>query len=148
MLNISNLLQGIARLIEGQMRFADEFGLHYGRVFPDIHELLKNQDLEKVLKDLLDADKSADFSQQLFDALVNHQLALMIALDDVALQTVKIIEQKLQSRCGWWCRIKSCLRLNALQKSSVDFNNNQQARYHELVVPAIVGAYMRVREQR
>lgn len=74
---IDELLDGVARLIEGQRRFAEEFGVPYSRVFMDGFEAFKGRAIRDVLRDWLESEHGADSLRNLLQDLANHQLALL-----------------------------------------------------------------------
>lgn len=79
------LVHGIARLIEGQRQFAEEFGLSQRRVFPNSHELLEGQTPTQLAISLFTADwKSISELENLFADLIQHQVSLFSALDGIA----------------------------------------------------------------
>lgn len=81
---IDELLDGVARLIEGQRRFAEEFGVPYSRVFMDGFEAFKGRAIGDVLRDWLDAEHGADKLRDLLEDLANHQLALLESAGELA----------------------------------------------------------------
>ena len=79
------LVHGIARLIEGQRQFAEEFGLSQRRVFPNCYELLEGQTPTQLAISLFTADwKSISELENLFADLIQHQVSLFSALDGIA----------------------------------------------------------------
>lgn len=74
---IDELLDGVARLIEGQRRFAEEYGVPYSRVFMDGFEAFKGRAIPEVLRDWLGAEHGADNFRNLLRDLANHQFALL-----------------------------------------------------------------------
>lgn len=77
------LVCGVARLVEGQRQFADEFGLPYGRVFDDAFESFKSRDTRDVLRHWLTSDEGAGQLQKLLCSLACHQLAVLQAAEQV-----------------------------------------------------------------
>lgn len=76
------LVEGLTQLVEGQRRFADEFGLNYERVFSDGFEAFKGRSVEDVLAEWLAADNdTADALTTLIQDLADHQLALVAAVE-------------------------------------------------------------------
>lgn len=79
------LVHGIARLIEGQRQFAEEFGLSQRRVFPNSHDILEGQTPTQLAISLFTADwKSISELENLFADLIQHQVSLFSALDGIA----------------------------------------------------------------
>lgn len=74
---IDELLDGVARLIEGQRRFAEEFGVPYSRVFMHGFEAFKGRAIRDVLRDWLHAEHGAENLRDLLRDLAGHQLALL-----------------------------------------------------------------------
>jgi len=76
-----SLVHGIARLIEGQRQFADEFGLSHSRVFPNSFEALEGQTPTQLAISLFSADwKSITDLENMFQDMIMHQVALFSAL--------------------------------------------------------------------
>jgi hypothetical protein len=137
------ITKGLVRLIEGQKRFAEEFGLNLQRLFPEVEEVLLNNDFGKVIQEWLETAEGVRNLQQMFESLVKHQLALISALDGIALQTIRELTTKELN-----AKLRLGLRLN---KSAIDhvheLKNNQQLRYQKLIVPGFIDAYVKTREK-
>lgn len=83
------LVHGIARLIEGQRQFADEFGLSLNRVFPNSYKSLEGQTPTQHAISLFTADwNSISELENMFNDLILHQVALFSALDGIANETL------------------------------------------------------------
>ncbi|QLH41622.1 MAG: hypothetical protein HWD59_02085 [Coxiellaceae bacterium] len=140
------LINGLAQLIEGQKRFATEFGLSTARVFPGLDHLLQTEDLASSLQQwLLQGDVGIGQMQQLFACLAQHQLALMAALDGIALQTINTLAGQLHSNGPLKSRLSGLLK-SGEQQSWQNLKANQQLRYQKLIVPGFVDTYIQVRE--
>lgn len=88
------LARGLAGLVTAQRCFAEEFGLAYGRVFSDGYEAFKGCPPEEVLREwLAGGEEGMRRLQGLFDDLARHQLALVGALDGVALEAMALLER-------------------------------------------------------
>lgn len=143
------LIGGLARLIEGQRRFAAEFGLHDERVFLDGFECFKGREVDTVLRTwLFDETNGADRYSRLFDDLYTHQLALIAAMDGIALQAIRA-----SRRANWWTRHGSMwwkwLRnmMTGQAHSAFDaLERDQGHRYREVVMPGLVAGYTQPRE--
>lgn len=143
------LIGGLVRLIEGQRRFAAEFGLHDERVFMDGFECFKGRDIDTVLRAwLCDEKEGAERFATLFDDLYTHQLALIAAMDGVALQAIRT-----SRRANWWTRHGSVwwkwLRDAVTGRAHATFDaleRDQGHRYREVVMPGLVAGYTQPRD--
>lgn len=134
----------LARLIEGQRQFAEEFGLPYERVFSDGFESFKDRDSSDVIAEwLAEGDSGAAELARLFDDLVSHQLALIGAIESLVAQGGSR-RPSLQADRGGKPRIWARL-LEALRPRRPDAAD-PTVRYLSLVAPAFVAAYARQRE--
>ncbi|MBA3981513.1 MAG: hypothetical protein C0462_13030 [Alcanivorax sp.] len=132
---MQTLVQGVSRLVEGQRRFADEFGLPYGRLFHDAFEAFKDQSPETVIRAWLDAGAQADAElEALFSDLLGHQLALVEALAAVSAAPEK--PRGLAGRLATWFRRAPQARHDASHRD-----------YMEVIAPVFVTAYASAREQ-
>lgn len=96
------LVHGLAGLVAAQRCFAEEFGLGYGRVFSDGYEPFKGRRPEDVVREWLGGgDEGLSKLQHLFDDLAQHQLALVGALDGVAVEAIRFLEGGKNARKGW-----------------------------------------------
>ncbi len=143
------LIQGLASLIEGQRCFADEFGLTYGRVFRDEYEPFKGKNPEMViLQWLREGEEGAARLQNLLDDLLKHQLALVGALEGIAIETVdqlsptRVVKNSpgfLGVRPFAWRSYRDLHRRYAL---------DEQLRLKNLVINGFVSGYIREREKK
>ncbi len=79
------IVDGFGQLVEGQRRFAEEFGLPYERVFSDGFEAFKGRDVRGVIRDWLQGKGGgADELDRLLRDLAEHQLALLCAAEAVS----------------------------------------------------------------
>ena len=136
------LARGMARLVEGQRQFAEEFGLPYGRVFSDGYESFKGRQVEAAVRDwFVDEKTGADRLNGVFHDLVVHQMALLSALDGAVLEAFKD-EYEVEATQGnlvlRWFR-----RLVPARRKKLD----PTQRYLKVVAPAFVAAYAKAREQ-
>lgn len=133
--SVHTLIDGVARLVEGQKRFADEMGLPYTRIFNDGFEAFKNQDANSVILDwLYCGNEGCSNLESLFTDLMAHQLALVEAISAIQLDTSRKerpFVERLQSLLG--------------DKNSPATKDHR--RYMEVIAPALVAAYARAREQ-
>lgn len=137
------LVQGLANLIAGQKQFAEEFGLSLNRLFPQSEENLQVSDLKKSLAQwLMDESPETQMQlQQLFDALAQHQLALIAALDGIALQTLSEVTTQLPDTT-----IRFALSQHAAKKWLRTLQDNKYLRYQKLIAPGFVESYIKSRE--
>ena len=141
------LVHGIARLIEGQRQFADEFGLSSRRVFPHSHQLLEGQTPTQLAISLFTADwKSISELENMFADLIQHQVSLFSALDGIAHATLNHMgddglgdgRSKLNDGRAWR------LHKERLQ----ELMDNDNLRFEKLVASGFVRHYIKSRETR
>lgn len=143
------ILQGLVRLIEGQQRFADEFGLSYVRVFHDGFDAFRGRSVEEVLREWVqDGPRGAVRLQRLMEDLGGHQLALFGALDGIATETLEQLSPatiRRKSMRLFWFRPFAWL---AYLKQHRRYAASAFARHQDLVVKGFVRVYTRLRELR
>lgn len=139
--NLKIVAQGLCQLIEGQKRFADEFGLNLGRVFPHIDGNLQGEALADLIEGWLqtDAAEIGIILQHLFNAVATHQLALMGALDGIAIQTLATLAAQEPAN-------KLRRFVYPIKNTAQELKKNQQLRYQKLVIPGFVDTYIKMRE--
>jgi len=101
---VQTLLDGLCRLIEGQQQFANEFGLSPVRVFPHSSEYFEGRSARAVLHDWFrQGDACVPALQELFEDMMQHQLALLGGLDGVAVATLQYTsaEAVREAHKGW-----------------------------------------------
>ena len=139
------LVHGIARLIEGQRQFADEFGLSLRRVFPNSYELLEGQTPTQLAISLFTADwKSVSEVEIMFADLIQHQVSLFSALDGIAHAALKHMgdeglgdgRSKLNDARAWR------LHKERLQ----ELIENDSLRFEKLVASGFVRHYIKSQE--
>jgi len=136
------LSSGLARLVETQLRFADELGLARAQVLPAA-ERFRDVEPEAAIKHwLADPQDGAAALQALLDDLVAHHAALNSALDGVMLEALdeELARADSAERRGLplWLRV---VRLVQPQQQA----SERDLRYLHLVAPAFVAAYLRAR---
>ncbi len=141
-------MRGLARLVEGQRCFADEFGLGYGRVFRDEFDSFKNRRVEEVLRDwLTGGEAGARQLGLLLEDLLQHQLALVGALDGIASEAVRQLSPELVKKATpgvlgirpWvWRSYRNLHR---------GFVENPVLRHQKLVLGGFVNGYVRARKK-
>jgi hypothetical protein len=136
------ILNGIAKLLEGQRLFAEEFGLPYTRVFHQECQIFRDQEPDQVIRQWLQdkADGPSKFSR-LIDDIVEHHLALCAALDGVAQESISqlsptTIKARGFSIFGW--RPFPWLTFRRLHRN---YQTNDYLRHQELVVKGFAKAY-------
>ncbi len=141
------LVHGIARLIEGQRQFADEFGLSLNRVFPNSYESLEGQTPTQHAISLFTADwNSITELENMFNDLILHQVALFSALDGIANETLNHMgdeglgdgKSKVNDARAWR------LHKERLQ----ELMDNDALRFEKLIASGFVDNYARTQEQR
>lgn len=142
------LVQGLARLAEGQRCFADEFGLNYGRVFSSEYETFKGQKSENVICQWLDeGEEGAQRLQQLLDDLLKHQLALLGALEGIASETVdQLCPKRVKLNSPGFLGIRP-FAWRSYRNLHRKYAQDHQLRLNELVINGFVSGYIREREK-
>ena len=142
-----SLVHGIARLIEGQRQFADEFGLSHSRVFPNSFEALEGQTPTQLAISLFSADwKSITDLENMFQDMITHQVALFSALDGIAKETLNQMgdeglsygRSKVNDARSWR------LHKERLQ----ELLENDTLRFDSVIAPGFVDNYVKTRERR
>jgi hypothetical protein len=141
------ILSGIAKLLEGQRCFAEEFGLTYPTILHPDCQVFRQKKPEAVIQEWLQdkTDGPHKFSH-LIDDLVEHNLALCAALDGVAKESInQLSPAAIKARglriFGW--RPFTWLTYLRVHRS---FQNNDYLRHQELVVKGFAKAYSFHRE--
>ncbi len=142
------VVDGMARLIEGQRQLADEFGLSLARVFPRSVELLEGRSPEDALTELFRSGAArTDELQALFEDMIVHQLALVGALDGIALAAMQHLSpeqlkedypERRMSDARAWRYYKERLR---------DLVENDNLRFQGVVGTGFVNGYLQAREK-
>ncbi len=142
------LVQGLARLAEGQRCFADEFGLNYGRVFGDEYEPFKGKSPEKViLQWLREGEEGARRLQNLLDDLLKHQLALVGALEGIASETVdQLSPQRVEKKSPGFLGVRP-FAWRSYRDLHRRYAQDDQLRLKNLVINGFVSGYIREREK-
>jgi hypothetical protein len=136
------LIEGLASLIDGQRCFADEFGLSFSRVFHSNLDSFKGQDTRKVLSAWLrDGEEGAEKLAVLFDNLAQHQMALLEAADEVAIESIAFSKTKKS-------RFADMLGMDVKKYSSKYKSDHelQRALHQHLIVSAFASGYAKARE--
>lgn len=142
------LVQGLARLVEGQRCFAEEFGLTYGRVFRDEFEQFKGKKVENVIRQWLnDGDNGIQSLQGLLDDLLRHQLALVGALDGIAAEAVDQLSPQRVEKASPGLLGMRPFAWRCYRKLHRQYVQNPQLRHQNLVLNGFVTGYIREREK-
>jgi len=140
------LVHGLARLIEGQRQFADEFGLSLNRVFPSVYKELEGQSATQLAISLFKSDWNCiNDLEKLIDDLMMHQVALFICLDGVAMTVLEHMgeddlmegKSKINDARAW--------RLHKERLS--EYKENDHVRFEQLVATGFVDKYIRTIEK-
>lgn len=143
------LVQGLARLTEGQRCFAEEFGLNYGRVFRDEFEPFKGKNPETVIRRWLkEGDQGIRSLQGLFEDLLRHQLALVGALEAVAAEAVEQLSPQRVEKASPGLLGMRPFAWRCYRKLHRQYVQNHQLRHQNLVVNGFVAGYIREREKQ
>ncbi len=138
------LATGLARLIEGQRRFGEEFGLPLSRVFSDDFEPFRGRSVEKVIYEwLLDGASSVAKLDRIFNDLLAHQMALLEAVDGAVMQALRRASQR-RSRLQLW---RDAFQSTFFRRREEPLRSDQTLRYLHLVAPAFIAAYAGARQQ-
>jgi hypothetical protein len=141
-LSARELVRGVARLVEGQRQLAQELGLKDERVFLSDHEHFRNGDVEAVLRQwLLAGPDGVGAIRDLFDDLCEHQLALIRAVDGVALSALRAHAPS--GPMAWLQRARDRIFGFSRLRTLVE---DEQARFQRIVAPALACSYARARE--
>lgn len=142
----STVVKGMALLIHGQLQFAEEFGLSNKRVFPQSHHLLDGNSPEKCLKQIFrSGEPGVQQLQELFNDIIDHQLALFSAIDAVATEALislspKNVQNENPRRFGSkWGFYKSYHK---------EFQVNDNFRFNMIVAPGFIRKYSAARENQ
>lgn len=143
------LIRGLARLAEGQRCFAEEFGLNYGRVFRDEFEPFKGKNPETVIRQWIrEGEGGAQRLQGLLDDLLQHQLALVGALEGIANEAVdQLSPQKAENASPSLLGMRP-LAWRYYRHLHRQYAQNQQLRHQKLVLNGFVTGYIREREKQ
>lgn len=140
------LVRGLAGLVAAQRCFAEEFGLAYGRVFSDGYESFKGRAPEEVVKEWLGGgEEGLGRLQRLFDDLAQHQLALVGALDGVALEAITVLGERNDSRKGRG-RLWLPFRRRSRDQLRRQLAGDHALRHARVVLPGCAHGYVRARE--
>lgn len=137
------LVGGLAGLVAAQRCFADEFGLAYSRVFSDGYEAFKGRDPEEVVREwLAGGEDGLRRLERLFDDLAQHQLALVGALDGVALEAMSVLAEKDRRKRRLWLPFRP-LSGDLLRRQLA---GDQVLRHARVVLPGCAHGYVRARD--
>ena len=141
------LVHGIARLIEGQRQFADEFGLSLNRVFPKSYQALEGQTPTQLAISLFTADwKSITELEDMFHDLISHQVALFSALDGIANQTLAHMgDEGLGDGKG---RLNDARAWRLHKERLQELRENDALRFEKLIAAGFVDHYAKTLEER
>jgi len=138
----AELLAGIVRLVEGQRQLAQELGLKDERVFPSVAAMFRESRPEAAMDRWMREPDGPKAIRDLFDDLCAHQLALVRAVDGVAVSALQT------RRSGWplrWLqRLRDRLPGGGSSRRLVE---DDQARFQHVVAPAFALTYTRAREE-
>ena len=145
----NTIISGLSRLIEGQRQLADEFGLSLGRVFPRSLELLEGRNPEEVLTELFRSGPARlDEVNALFEDMIAHQLALVSALDDVALASMKHLSPEQLKEDFPDRRMNDARAWRFYKERHHELIENDNLRFQQLVGTGFVEGYAQARTQR
>lgn len=138
------LAEGLARLAEAQLRFADELGLPRARVL-SVAERFHGQQAQRVIADwLAHQEEGAPLLRTLLAELAAHQSALTEALDGALLDRASralVDDPERERRLPLWLRV-----LRGVMPRRPEHEGD--IRHLQLVAPAFVAAYLRARQPK
>lgn len=141
------LVHGIARLIEGQRQFADEFGLSLNRVFPHSYESLEGQTATQHAISLFTADwKSISELEDMFDDLISHQVALFTALDGIANESLRHMGD--QGLAEGKSKVNDARAWRLHKQRLQELMENDALRFEKIVAKGFIDSYARTLEER
>ena len=144
---VQALLDGLCRLIEGQQQFADEFGLSPVRVFPHSSEHFEGRSAREVLHDWFrQGDACVPALQQLFEDMMQHQLALMGGLDGVAVATLQYTSAEAVREAHSGRLLTSGRAWKRHNHRVQELLDNDNLRFQRVLAPGFLQQYIRRRE--
>ncbi len=143
-----SVLIGLAQLIDGQRRFADEFGLKQDLVFSTDLADIQKRGSSAVLRDWL-TGTNPDASSQLdalFEDLAFHQSCLLASLDTITRRTIKYLGPELTVK-----GVSGLSKLGPIwphyRKRNRKIAADQQARYKVIIAPGVAFGYAKAKEK-
>ncbi len=144
---VQTLLDGLCRLIEGQQQFADEFGLGPVRVFPHSSEHFEGRSPRDVLHQWFRAgDESVPALRQLFEDMMQHQLALMGGLDGVAVAALQYTSAEAVRQAHGGRLLTSGRAWKRHNQRVQELLDNPNLRFQRVLAPGFLEQYIRRRE--
>lgn len=143
------LIDGLARLIDGQRRMADELGINYSHAFHYDFSMFAGQDIRAVLRSRLVSEPPAEVAkhvQVMFEDLSQHHVALMSAMDIVARRAIKYLAPALTSGGdGVAAQLAPVWRRYRRRHQRIE--TDASLRYNVLIAPAMVHGYVAARKK-
>ena len=136
------IINGLIKLIEGQKRFANEFGLPFERVFRHTAKTMCHEDTSRVFRSWLqDSEDGATSIAHLLTDIIEHNIALYAALDGIATESLAQLSPKATHAhsfkiCGWRPFLWRTFR-----KRHQRFSVNEYLRHQQIVVAGFSKAY-------
>lgn len=136
------IVNGLIKLIDGQKRFADEFGLPFNRVFRHSATELRHSDTRTIMRAWLqDDDQGPAHLAALLNDIIEHNLALCAALDGVALESLdQLSPTTTRSHSPKLLGIPLFV-WRTFRKRLSSFVSNDYLRHQQLVVTGFSKAY-------
>ncbi len=138
------LIEGLSSLLEGQRQFVMEFGMSMDRVMPHTSVAIQGKESHRIVRSWLESKTGDGITQlhHLFAELMDHQLALIAALDGIALQTMREVLTKRNSHSWLQERMQTWTAHHKIPKKIAQLEMDQQLRYQKLIAPGLVDAYL------
>ena len=143
-----SILIGLAQLIDGQRRFADEFGLKQDLVFSANLADIQKRGSSAVLRDWLTSTNPEASSQldALFEDLAFHQSGLLSSLDTITRRTIKYLGPELTEK-----GVSGLSKLGPIwphyRRRNQKIAADQQGRYKVIIAPGVAYGYARAKEK-
>ncbi|MFV1992434.1 MAG: hypothetical protein ACC635_00905 [Acidiferrobacterales bacterium] len=143
-----SILIGLAQLIDGQRRFADEFGLKQDLVFSADLADIQKRGSSAVLRDWLTGTNPDASSQldSLFEDLAFHQSSLLSSLDTITRRTIKYLGPELTEK-----GVRGLSKLGPTwphyRKRNQKIAADQQGRYKIIIAPGVAFGYAKAKEK-
>ncbi len=138
------VIDGLARLVEGQRRVAEEFGVSQARLFPRSASLLDGRSAHEALRGLFrrGSGREAEVANLLED-LIAHQIALVEALDAVSLATLDHLDpDRIEDLAGRGPRLPGS-RWRLFREQAATARNHDHFRLQQIVAQGVLRAFGR-----
>jgi len=133
------VVHGLSLLISGQRQFAEEFGLSSARVFPQSHHLLDGQSPDKCLKKIFRSGEPGIIQlQEIFNDMIEHQLALFSAIDAVAKEALTSLSPNIVQDENPSYLATNGSKWRFYKRYHKEFQVNDSFRFNMIVAPGFI----------